>query len=349
MKFIIFLQVLLFTTFSLHAHYRQQTEILVYAQSSYSQTLVDSIFGQFNVRYKNIQILDPHDATHLHIITGNLSELHKSMMPKHYIVYKCEPSAVDIDLLVGAVAVWDASVEHINSYKNNVAHYYYLPNYRYEFLDPVVLPCFLPLYALDTYRNVLAYSNAYQSDISNHLPALFCHCMAVNPEVIVEAGIRWGDGSTIALRAAKEVGNAFLIGIDVNDCSQFYKNMSNACFLHMSDLDLPQHIKNIPLKKSTIDFAFIDTTHLYDHTMKELVLFESMLSEQGILALHDTNPVPTDPHGVRDALRDYFNLTFDVNKYHVQIIEKNNYYWKYVHYPFCNGMSIIQRLGKINA
>lgn len=349
MKTIISLQVLLFTAFSLQAHYRQHADIFVYAQSNYSQMLVDNIFRQFNVRYKNIQILDPQNDTHLHIIAGNLSQLHKSMMPKHYIVYKCEPSAVDIDLLVGAVAVWDASVEHISSYKDNAPHYYYLPNDRYEFLDPVILSCFLPLHALAAYRNVLAYSNTYESDISNHIPALFCHCVSVNPEVIVEAGIRWGDGSTIALRVAKEVTNAFLIGIDINDCSQFYRTMSNACFLHMNDLDLPAHFNNIPLKKKSIDFAFIDTTHFYDHTMKELALFESMLSEQGILALHDTNPVPTDPHGVRDALRDYFNLTFDVNKYHVQIIEKNNYYWKFVHYPFCNGMSIIQRLGKINA
>jgi hypothetical protein len=332
------------TTLPLQAHYRQHAEILVYAQSSYSQKLIDNIFRQFNVRYKNTQTLDPQNETHLHIITGNLSTLHKSMMPKHYIVYKCEPTTADIDLLTGAVAVWDASIESIKAYVNRISHYYYLPNDQYEFLDPVILSCFLPLHALDAYRNVLAYSNTYQSDISNHVPAIFCHCLSINPEVIVEAGIRWGDGSTVALRAAKEVSDAYLIGIDVNDCAQFYKDMSNACFLHMNDLDLPAHFQNMQLTKKSIDFAFIDTTHLYDHTMKELVLFQSMLSEHGILAFHDTNPAPADPHGVRDALIDYFNLTIDVNKYHVQIIEKDNYCWKFVHYPFCNGMSIIQRL-----
>jgi hypothetical protein len=125
--------------------------------------------------------------------------------------------------------------------------------------------------------------------------------------------------------------------------------MNNATFLRINDLELPTHFKNMQLKKNTIDFAFVDTIHLYDHVMKEIALFESMISEHGIIAFHDTNPLPTDPHGVRDALRDYYNLNFDVTRYHAQIIEKNNYYWKFVHYPFCNGMTLVQRLEKINA
>ena len=53
-------------------------------------------------------------------------------------------------------------------------------------------------------------------------------------------------------------------------------------------------------------------------------------------------PLPTDPQGVRQALKDYYGLTFDIDAYAAQIIQKNNAIWQIVHYPYCNSVTVTQ-------
>ena len=337
--------------YAIYPNYVQHANIRVYADNQESLNAITNILDKFHLRYESISDLNSNDNAAIYIIAGKNIAIEPSKLPTHYILYQMNPfSVIAPELTAKAIAVWDVNRANTIRYKNNnMHHYYYLPHDQHTLLDPIILPCFLPITALQGYKDVLTYSNVYKSDISEHLPALYCHCIFQNPNVIVEAGIRWGDGSTVAIRKAHDVSKSYLIGLDINDCSKIYAPISNACFLQMSDLNFPEHFTGMNRNNNKIDFAFIDTSHLYDHALKELELFESLLSEHGAMALHDTNPLPTDPQGVRQALKDYYGLTFDIDAYAAQIIQKNNAIWQIVHYPYCNGMTVIQRLDSVNA
>lgn len=337
--------------YAMHPQYVQRANIRVYVDNQESFKSVANILAKFHLQYEHVADLNLKDDEALYIIAGKNIALEASTLPKYYILYQMEPYlAANTDLISKAIAVWDTNWANIVRYKNNnVNHHCYLPHDQYALLDPIILPCFLPLSALDGYRDMLIYSNTYKSDISEHIPALYCHCVFQNPTIIVEAGIRWGDGSTVALRKAHDVAHAYLIGLDFNDCSRIYASINDACFLQMNDLNFIEPFTAMNRNNNKVDFAFIDTTHVYDHALKELHLFESILSKHGALAMHDTNPLPTDSRGVPDALKHYFGLDFDETKYFSQIVQKNNDSWAIVHYPFCNGMTIIQRLDSVNA
>ena len=50
-----------------------------------------------------------------------------------------------------------------------------------------------------------------------------------------------------------------------------------------------------------IDFLFIDTSHTYEQTLKELVRFEPFVKSGGIIAMHDSVLCP----GVKKAVKEY--------------------------------------------
>jgi len=83
------------------------------------------------------------------------------------------------------------------------------------------------------------------------------------------------------------------------------------------------------------------------YTLKEIEGFISILSENGTLGFHDSNAVGNDPRGVTEAIKEYFTIQFDETKYLNEVFEKNDSIWHIVHYPFCNGMTIVKRLKRI--
>jgi hypothetical protein len=341
------------TVQSLYENYVQQSNILVYTDNNIVAEKIDQMLAQLNLKYQHIQTLDTTNDSCLYLIAGDVTHFHQFIMPKHYIFYQVDPitakifSRESLNILSQAKTVWDSSQQNINKYKRTIQHYSYLPNDpNYEFLDPALLPCFLPLETLDGYKQMLQYRNINRNDISDHIPALYCHCIMQNPSIIVEAGIRWGDGSTVPLKLVNTLTQSYLIGLDVSDCSHIYSSIANSRFLLMSDLDFPHYFETMQLNSDTVDFVFIDTTHLFDHTIKEIAAFISILSQDGILGFHDTNPVGNDPRGVIDALKAYFNLKYDESKYFNHIIEKDNIRWNVIHYPYNNGMTIMKRLKK---
>ncbi|MEX0939742.1 MAG: hypothetical protein WDZ41_00100 [Candidatus Babeliales bacterium] len=334
--------------YSANAYYVQQNTILIYSKNTIA---INKILNKFNIQYENIQNKNYSDDN-LYIISGDASSMHVATLPKYYIFHQTSNlhkglSANALTLFSNAIAVWDCSWDNINRYKNRIKNYYYLPDENYEFLDPIILPCFLPIKALSAYRKLLEYSNSKPSDISMHVPGLFCHCVFQNPELIIEAGVRWGDGSTIPLYEAKKLLNSYLIGLDIVNYSHIYSKLNSCLFLQINDLEFPLYLQQkINIQKKEIDFVFIDTTHDYLHTKKEIEMFTSILSKHGTLGFHDSNPLPGDPDGVKIALKEYFNLNFDESRYGNYIVKKDQDMWNIIHYPFCNGMTIAKRIEK---
>jgi predicted O-methyltransferase YrrM len=142
-----------------------------------------------------------------------------------------------------------------------------------------------------------------KSDINEHLQ--FMHDIVVNnnAKTIVELGTRWGV-STIALLTAAEKTNGTVYSCDIDVCSYANENIRNLnldkrwVFAVADDL-LWGRSWSIP-----IDVLFIDTVHTQDQTEKELALFSTHMSPNGIILLHDT--IPSEPNfGVMPAIEQW--------------------------------------------
>ncbi len=368
-------KMLLLATCMVHSLFAQKIDmrlpqphaIKLLASDAQAENIITSILDIFSLTYEKTHEIKQNDNC-LYILAGKKITLDHATLPERYVVYQTETTLnPDLNLLEKAVAVWDASWDNINGYKNTIKHYYFLPGEQYEFLDPVILSCFLPFKALDAYKELLQYSNTLETDISSHVPSLFVHSYHLNPEIIVEAGVRGGEGSTVPMRAAAKFFNTLLIGLDTEDDSHVYNAFENSMFIRIDDRNFANHFRQMNLTKKTIDYVFIDTSHEYHHTMKEIEVFTSILSDNGAMGFHDSNVTPLkngtmytrlngtispiihgNPRGVTRALKTYFNMPFDEHKYLNRTIEKYGYKWHIIHYPFCNGFTFVKRLKKLN-
>lgn len=339
--------------------------IKIYAEDANSLRTVEQIMSTFDLQYEVTDRLTK-DETCLYILAGTRLAIDRASTPENYIVYHTQQvQDLNSELLANATAIWDASWDNINRYKDAAPHYYYLPDEDYQFLDPIILSCYLPVKALPTYKRLLQYGNTVNTDISSHVPTLFCHAYFLNPSVIVEAGVRGDEGSNVALQAAAKPFKSYLIGVDVNDDSRVYQNIPNATFLQMDDRQFAHRFKTMNLPKDSVDFVFIDTSHEYQHTVDEIEVFKSILSENGALGFHDSNVTPLqnfsayarlngtlqtgiwgNPRGVAPAIRLQLGVQFDETQYVNRTFTKDGYTWRFIHYPFCNGLTIAKRIQK---
>ncbi len=124
-------------------------------------------------------------------------------------------------------------------------------------------------------------------DISQHLVTLSLLVIEFGLKQIVELGTRSGNSTLTLLEAARHVGGRVL-SIDIDECRETQQKVAAAGladwwrFIQQGDLDVPD--EQLP---SPIDLLFIDTNHLYDHTMAELRKYAPKLRAGGWLAFHD--------------------------------------------------------------
>lgn len=356
----IFFYVLLFSSFI------NGSEIRIYNNDktgTYTQSL-KNIFEKFEIKYRIINNLN-NNIDQLTIVF-NVQEIDEANLPKYYISYQTKElpdiSKKDLNKLSNAIAIWDFSWDNISKYNRSVYNYYYFP-LNYDFSDPVILPCFLPLKYLEKYKEILKYSNMKNTDISSHLPAIFVHSILQNPNMIIECGINTGE-STFALSTVAKINSSKLIGIDINQkpAQLVYEKIDNPNFHCMNDLDFPNfYKKNNSTDKA--DIIFIDTSHAYKLTIQEIPAFLPLLKKGGLFIFHDSNITPylfanhkyylrinntigggCGERGVTKAIKEYFSIQFDEYKYWNFTFKKDNSYWQFIHYPFCNGLTCIKQL-----
>jgi predicted O-methyltransferase YrrM len=99
----------------------------------------------------------------------------------------------------------------------------------------------------------------------------------LRPSVYVELGTC--NGSTFD-RVAPHCGVAF--GVDLNVPSE---RQGDPRFVQM---DSVEYLKT--LRAESVEFIFLDSSHEYEATLKELVEIERVLVPNGVLAMHDTYP-----------------------------------------------------------
>jgi len=139
------------------------------------------------------------------------------------------------------------------------------------------------------------------SDTSHHLPTLSLLITEFRLRTVVELGVRTGV-STLALLEATAPLQGSVLSVDVEPCREARRRVAEAGldghwrFVQMSDLELPD--AEIP---DPIDLLFVDTTHLFDHTLAELDKYGPRLRPGAWIALHDY----TSCAGVTAAVRDW--------------------------------------------
>jgi cephalosporin hydroxylase len=192
-----------------------------------------------------------------------------------------------------------------------------------------------------------------RSDINDHLVDIFVESISVNPKLIVELGVRGGESLFVFERVANICGSK-IVSVDVEDCSHI-GSFSDWSFIQASDVDFAKDFdgwctgKGI---KPRIDVLFIDTSHLYAHTVSEIKVWFPFLSERSKVIFHDTNMGKRffrrdgsmdfswdNERGVIRAIEEYLDVSFNEKEDFTTVING----WSIKHRASCNGLTILER------
>ena len=206
----------------------------------------------------------------------------------------------------------------------------------------------MTFYNDDTFLNTIKELSIRDTDISDHLEAIYINSLKLNPKLIIELGVREGQSSRVFNFVNKKL-NSRVIGIDIDYCD--YSYVYNGSFYRIDDIEFGKNYSSYV--NSPIDILFIDTSHLYDHTKKEIDTFFPLLSNKALVIFHDTNLKDTYLHkngntgigwnnerGVTRAIEEYFNISVNENEHYVLNVQKNHDNWKLEHDPICNGLTL---------
>lgn len=144
---------------------------------------------------------------------------------------------------------------------------------------------------------------AKPTDIHQHLPTLYSLVVDSKAKAVLELGVRAGE-STVAFLEAVEATGGHLTSLDIDPCEaaramiKGYGLEARWTFVHEDDLVFGAAWD----KSKPWDLIFVDSSHIYEHTKKEVALFEPLVRPGGIMAFHDTAAFP---HGVLEPIQEY--------------------------------------------
>ena len=168
---------------------------------------------------------------------------------------------------------------------------------------------------------------ATPSDIYLHLPRFVDMVKQSGAKTVIELGTRTGV-STIAWLYALEQTGGHLWSVDI-DAKPPIGDYPHWTFIQGDDCK-PEVQIQLPHQA---DIVFIDTSHHYEHTLRELRGYRSFVKKGGLMVLHDTElPVPegapaSDP-------------VYPVKRAVEQFISETGFRW--LNIPECWGLGIIE-------
>ena len=210
---------------------------------------------------------------------------------------------------------------------------------------------------LDAFEEVRRFATR-RSDINEHLPRLFVESLRIQPRLIVELGVR-GGASTFVFERVAQLCNAALVSVDIEDCTQA-SSYPHWHFVQHDDVAFAGQFpawsaeRDLP---TTIDVLFIDTSHVYDHTLAEINVWFPLLADRALVFFHDTNQQLlytrddksigqgwNNDRGVIGAVETYFNQAFNeqVDFAHAEPG------WLVRHHARCNGLTILEKIAMPN-
>ncbi len=198
---------------------------------------------------------------------------------------------------------------------------------------------------------------ARRTTINEHLVPLFIESLQVKPRVIVELGVGKGH-STFALERVARLCGARLISVDRYDRSEVC-NWEEWIFIVQDDVEFGTQFASWSRERDIapqVDVLFIDTSHEYGHTKREIEAWLPLVADNGKVFFHDTNLTARffrqdgsmgygwdNQRGVIRALEEFFGATFDEKKPFVDIIDG----WLIKHEPHCCGFTVLHKIGNL--
>lgn len=193
-----------------------------------------------------------------------------------------------------------------------------------------------------------------RTDMSDHLVTLFYEAIAARPKLIVELGVRGGE-STFVLERVARLRGATLISVDLDDCSRV-SSYEGWKFIRSDDVEFARRFKEYCAENGIeprIDVLFIDSSHLFEHTVQEVEHWFPLLAERAKAIFHDTNLKEVYFHkdgtprkgwdnerGVIAALERYFGRTFNEEQAFVENVDG----WLIKHHPYCSGFTVLEKI-----
>lgn len=180
--------------------------------------------------------------------------------------------------------------------------------------------------ALVTLESEYARLCATPSDIYLHLPRFVEMVQTLNTQHVIELGTRTGV-STVAFLYALEATGGRLTSVDLDGQPPIGEH-PHWTFIQGDDMD--------PAISGGLDPAeivFIDTSHHYLHTLRELHTYRWLVKSGGLIVCHDTElPIPEGhPHG---------DPVFPVKRAIERFVDETGFDWLNV--PECYGLGIIK-------
>lgn len=201
--------------------------------------------------------------------------------------------------------------------------------------------------------NEVEIKSKVRTDIASHLRSIFLETVESKPNLIVELGVKKGF-STFALSRAGIITGALLVSVDIRDFSKSL-DWEDWIFVKMDDIKFAEQFPDWCQARKinpSIDVIYIDTSHEYEHTKKEIAAFFPFLSPKAKVIFHDTNCSGwyrrrdftidysyDSKRGVIKAIEDYFERPFNEKERFVEFIDG----WLIEHDPICNGLLIMRR------
>lgn len=172
------------------------------------------------------------------------------------------------------------------------------------------------------------------TDIHQHLVTLHNLVTSIAAKTVIELGVNTGE-STVAFLEAVEATQGQLYSVDIQLLPatkvmlESYGITGRWNFTLQNDLE---YVKTWPADKKA-DLIFIDTSHTFDHTTKEIAAYEPILRPGGIMVFHDTISFY---EGVQKPINNFL-------KKHGGLYERKPNGWQYENKTNCNGLAILRK------
>lgn len=164
------------------------------------------------------------------------------------------------------------------------------------------------------------------TDIHQHLLMLYGLVTSIKAKIVIELGVNTGE-STVAILEAVAATGGKLYSVDIiprpatEAMLKSYGLTGPWEFTVANDLE---YIKTWP-KDRMADLIFIDTSHEYEQTRKEIEVYEPILRPGGIMVFHDT---VSFYDGVQKPINEFL---------------KTRKHWPYENRTHCNGLGILRK------
>lgn len=213
-------------------------------------------------------------------------------------------------------------------------------------------PTYYPPTDVEAFREVQERSRE-PTDLSDHLDRLFVEALRTSPSTIVELGVRGGESTFVFERVARLAG-ADLVSVDIDETS-YDTEYDGWHFVQSDDLGFAEGFEDwcgTVDVDPTIDVLFVDTSHLYGHTVAEMDAWFPYLADDAVVFFHDTNMGWVfrredgtigfgwnNDRSVIEAIEDRLGCSFDETEPFVTVESG----FVVDHNPLCSGLTVLRK------